>query len=577
MTSVTNDKTKAAALADALKRLRASYNEHYAELQEYFLPRRGSFFGQDRIDNGSKVNDRIINSTGTIALRTLQSGMHAGISSPARPWFRLVPASEELRNAHDVKEYLDMVQRIMRQVFQSAGIYNSLHVSYGDLALYGTDCAILEEVVNEHSPAGGIVLRQLEPGTFWLAADAENRVTVCYHEVALTVEQVVGQFVYNGDPSASPNWDVVSTTIRNLWTKGARYEPVVVSRLIAPRYRGDVVLGSTPDRMPVASLWWEAGGPSDKFLRIGGYRRNPIIASRWYVSGNEIYGRSPAMDCLPDVKMLQVMERDRAEAVKRMLRPPLNAPTALRNTRFSTLPGAINFVDIDRGLTPIYEINPPIADLRLDIKEVEQRINAALFADLFLMISLSDRRQITAREIEERHEEKLIGLGPVLELQHKEKLRPLIFGALTLLLEQGRIPPPPSALRDQPLLIDYISLLAQAQKVISTGSLERFSAFVGSIAAVVPEVVDALDVDAAAREYADLIGAPATVLRDEDEVAAIRQARAAAMQRQMQIEQAAKAAPAVTAVAEGARVLAESGGLGRDNVTELLRRVGALP
>jgi len=193
------------------------------------------------------------------------------------------------------------------------------------------------------------------------------------------------------------------------------------------------------------------------------------------------------------------------------------------------------------------------------------------------MISLSDRRQITAREIEERHEEKLIGLGPVLELQHKEKLRPLIFGALTLLLEQGRIPPPPSALRDQPLLIDYISLLAQAQKVISTGSLERFSAFVGSIAAVVPEVVDALDVDAAAREYADLIGAPATVLRDEDEVAAIRQARAAAMQRQMQIEQAAKAAPAVTAVAEGARVLAESGGLGRDNVTELLRRVGALP
>jgi hypothetical protein len=550
---------------------RQDFEDHYRELALYVLPRRGMFDDQRRAQRGKKVNTRILNSRGTLALRTLQSGMQAGITSPARPWFRLTTKDPAMMRLGAVRTHTNEVERILRQYFQSTGSYNALHTSYGDLGLYGTDAALLEG----HQKYG-FMLRQQVPGTYWLAANGDNEIDTMYSECDMTVEQVVSRFVYNGNRNADPDWTKVTTTVKNLWDKGNRTTFIHVARVIEPRYDRDPAKLSA-DNKPVASIWWEIGSDQDRVLRNSGYDRNPIIASRWYAEGSEVYGRSPGMDALPDIKMLQTQERDKAEAIQRMNRPPVNAPTSMRNTPFSLLPGAVNFTDDPNGVMPSYQINPPVDQLRADIRETEERIQEALYANLFMMLANSDRRQITAREIDERHEEKLIGLGPVLELQHKEKLRPLILGAYETLKALGKLPEVPKELDGEELQIDYISMLAQAQKAVATGGIERLAGFAGNFAAVKPEILDNMNEDEAFQEYAEMLGTPARIVRDRDEVAGLRQRRAEGQAQQAQAEMAATVAPALNQGAQAAKVLAEASNPRGPAPRDVLNRIGLGP
>jgi hypothetical protein len=166
-------------------------------------------------------------------------------------------------------------------------------------------------------------------------------------------------------------------------------------------------------------------------------------------------------------------------------------------------------------------------------------VRQAFYADLFLMMAESDRREITAREIDERHEEKMLMLGPVLERLHDELLDPLVTRVFNIMLRNGMfddIPLPP-ALRLQHLQVEFISMLAQAQKAVATGAIERFWQFGGQIAALKPEAADRLDPDGTMEAYADMTGIPSGVMVDRKQAAAIRQQRAKQQAQQAALQQ----------------------------------------
>jgi hypothetical protein len=511
--------------------------------------------------------DPILNNRARLALRTLQSGMQTGITSPARPWFRLIPADHELSKRLSVQRYLENAQIIMRQAFQTTGTYNALHVGYGDLGLFGTDAMLIDS-----DPDTAFVLHVLVPGTYWLGANRRGEIDTLYLEDVLTVEQIVTRFVFN-TPTSEPDWTRVSNAVRNLWDRGDRYAPVPVARLVAPRLRRDPHR-LTPDNKPVQSAWWEIGHDAGNLLRDSGYDFNPIIASRWQRDGYDVWGTSPAMDALPEVKMLQVAERDKNEAIRRMNRPPMNAPTSMRNTPFSTEPGAVNFTDDPNGLRPAFEVNPPIQHMQDHIREIEERIDELMYANLFMMLARSDRRQITAREIEERHSEKLLGLGPVLELQHREKLQPLIRAAYRHLEKAGKLPPTPEELDGRLIEVDYISIMAQAQKAVGTAAVERLFGFAGNLAAVFPGVIDKLDADRGLENYADMLGTSPELLRDGKLVEELRSARAQEQRAMQAAEAINKAGPGVAAAASAARVLSESAIPRGPQPRDVLNRIG---
>ena len=294
------------------------------------------------------------------------------------------------------------------------------------------------------------------------------------------------------------------------------------------------------------------------------------MAPRWAVTGEDAYGSSPGMDALGDTKALQLLERRKAQAVDKIVNPPMRAPSSLLNGRASLLPGDVTYVDVVQGgqqFAPVLEV-PPLAVqvLGQEIARHEGRINAAFYADLWLMLSDAGG-QMTAREVAERHEEKMLQLGPVLERLQDELLDPLIDRAFALLGRTGQLPLAPEELQGQDLRVEYVSVLAQAQKLLGTASVERLASFAGNLAAAKPEVLDKLNADRLLEEYAAMLGTKPDLLLTSEEVEAkrARRAQAAAMQQQQQ---------AALATVQGARTLAQTDMAGDSALTRLLGAMG---
>tara|TARA_R110001606_G_scaffold319345_1_gene466217 strand:- start:662 stop:1387 length:726 start_codon:yes stop_codon:yes gene_type:complete len=225
---------------------------------------------------------------------------------------------------------------------------------------------------------------------------------------------------------------------------------------------------------------------------------------------------------------------------------------------------------LDQGLTSIYGAGyrPEINLIKTEIDDVEQRISRSMYEDLFLMLANSDRRQITAREVAEKHEEKLLMLGPVLERLHNELLDPLINRTFSIAQSNGVFPEPPESLQDKELNIEYISVLAQAQRLVATGGIERLAEFAGSLAAVWPEARHKVDATQMVDDFSNALGVNPKQVRSDDAVAEIiaqeQAAAAQAAQQQQAMEMAAMAKPLSETDVGGQSILdraAESAGL----------------
>ena len=546
-----------------LKQIRSPWEYIWQSCADFIEPTR---LRLSRRKEGAIKRDKIIDATATFALRTLASGMHSGITSPARPWFRLSTGDADLDDYDPVKVWLASVAQIMRLKFQSSNLYTAFHLGYGDLGQFGQSAGILIEDEKET-----IRMMQLLHGRYWIARDENGVATTLYREFDWSVQRIVGRFGYD-------NVARVSNVIKTAYDTG-RYDDIfTVCHAIEPRMERD------PDKIdkrnkPFLSNYWldeTTENPHRAMLEESGFDENPIIAPPWELSGDDHYALSPGQIALGDIKMLQLEQTRKLEGIDKKVRPPMTAPTSLRNNPASLLPGSITYVDTTTaggGYRPAMEVNLQLGELREDIREVQDRINRTFYADLFLMLTnmegIQPRNQF---EIAERKEEKLLALGPVLENIYNGQLEPVIDRTFNILNRLGLLPPPPRELEGRTLQIEYISILAQAQKAVSTGSIERGVAFAGQLAAVKPEVLDKIDGDEVIDTYFDYLGVPPSVLVADSKVKEIRAARAQQQQAAAQAEMMATVAPAAKAGADAAAVLAGA----QDNASGpgLLQQIG---
>jgi hypothetical protein len=540
----------------ALKGERTSWLEHWRELCDYIQPRKGRFLSSDQHNAGGKKNTHIINSVATWAARTLASGMMAGITSPARPWFRLTTPDPDLAEFGAVKDWLFLCEERLRLTFQRSNIYNALHQVYADLGTPGTSVLIVED-----DPEDVIRGYVLPIGSYALANSARMRVDTIYRELSMTAAQLVEQF----------GLERCSDAVKNAYRDGQVDQRFDVLHIIEPD-RNARTGGAGPGAFPIRSCWVEAkAGDTQRPLRESGFEEFPAMCPRWSVTGEDVYGSSPAMEAIGDIRALQVLERKKGQMVAKIVDPPMRAPRALMNQHASLLPGDVTFVDaLGPGQTyaPAMEIPPAaIAVVGAEIREHEARIKTAFFADLWLSLTQGDAGQMTAREVVERHEEKMLQLGPVMERLTDELLDPLIDRAFGILLRNGDLPPPPEELLGMELRVEYLSILAQAQKLVGTSAVERLASFVGNLAGVRPEVLDKVDFDEMVDAYGGMLGVPPQLIRPDEDVAELRQARA---QAQAQAEQA----QAMAASVQGAKVLSETDTGGDNALTRMLANMG---
>lgn len=507
----------------ALKTERSSWIDHWKEISDYLLPRSGRFFTSDR-NKGERRHNSIYDSTGTRALRVLAAGMMAGMTSPARPWFRLTTSDPDLDESSAVKQWLADVQRLMLMVFSKGNTYRALHSMYEELGAFGTAASIVtpnfKNVIHHHP---------LTAGEYAIATDNDGNVTTLYREFDKTVGEIVGEF---GLANVSP-------MVKTLYDRGSLDSWVTIMHAIEPRRDRDPSKRDSKN-MPWRSVYFEMGSTSGKYLRESGFKEFPAVVPRWAVSGGDIYGSSPGMEALGDVKQLQHEQLRKAQGIDYMTKPPLQAPTSMKNREIDGLPGGISFVDQSApngGIRTAFEVNLRLDHLLGDIQDVRERIKGSFYADLFLMLAGSDRTNMTATEVAERHEEKLLMLGPVLERLHNELLDPLIEMTFSRMVEAGVVPPPPPELEGRDLSVEFVSMLAQAQRAVATNGIDRFVGSLGAVAQFKPDVLDKFDADSWADAYADMLGVDPSLIVPSEQVAMIRQQRAQAAQAQAQAEQ----------------------------------------
>jgi hypothetical protein len=369
-------------------------------------------------------------------------------------------------------------------------------------------------------------------GSYYLATDEYYQVNSFYRTTSFSVEQLVRRF----------GLENVSQTTRNLHARQQFDERREVLQVIEPN---DAIMFGNLDAsgMPWRSVWIETGARvgskhdiagSDRNSQVvldeGGFNEWPCPSPRWAVVGEDAYGHSPGMEALGDIRALQHMEKRRAQALDKLVTPPMVGPALLKKTRISLLSGDVTLADIPaqrQEFKPAYMVDPRAVLLADELARHEQRINSTFFADLFLMLATSGLRQpITAREVEERHEEKMLQLGPVLERLQDELLDPLIDRAFGILVRRGIIPDPPEELEGKDARPEYISILAQAQKMLAIVGVERYASFGLGLAEAMPDVLDKINSDRMMDETAELMGINPELNRSDDEVKRLREERA---------------------------------------------------
>lgn len=516
---------------EALKTERAGMMGEWADLSRVLQPRLGRFFVEDKNRNNMRRNT-IRDSTATRAHRICAAGLMSGNTSPARPWFRTgVGDSEMSSKSNAVRVWLSDVDELMRRVFTKSNTYRALHTMYEELGAFGTGASLVVDdfdTVIHHHP--------MTVGEYAVAVNSRGVVDTIYRHFQMTARTMVQEF----------GKAALSTRLQQRLEDGKGLDDwVTVVHAIEPRADRDPSSKLAKDKK-FASVYFEHAGEGGKFLRESGFDAFPALAPRWAVLGGDAYGTSPGMEAYGDIMQLQHEQLRKGQAIDYQTQPPLQVPMALRGSA-DLLPGGVNYVDMAGGANAIrsaFEVQLYLRNLLEDITDVRQRINSSFYADVFAMMLQDDRSGTTAREIAERHEEKLLMLGPVLERLDNELLAPLIDITFSRIVRAGMLPPPPPEMHGQDLKIEFVSVLAQAQRAVGVASVDRLLDTVGSIAAFKPDVIDKLDTDSIVDLYGDMLGVDPSLIVADERVAIIRQDRAKQQQQAQAAENAQKMAGA---------------------------------
>ena len=512
---------------------RQSWLTHWKEIADVLLPRRLQYLISDT-NKGYRVNQKIVDPTGTLALRHLTAWLMSMISSPAKQWSRLTTHDPDMAEFEAVKNWLYIVTNNMHNVFLRTNLYRVLPQVYRDIAGFGTSAILIEEDLD-----GNVMRFKSFPlGSYMVSTDNQGKVNTFFREFRMTVRQLLQEFGKKNE-QGKIDFSNFSSQVKTYYDSKQHDKWIDVCNIIMPN--DDWKPNNPLSKKYVSTYYENNAADDDKFLRESGYNYFPVLCPRWEVNGEDVYGSGcPGMDALGEIKELQLLKKRKAQAHEKHVSPPMIASASLRNSVISTLPSGITWVGErefkDGGLKPAYQVQPDTSGILMDIQDVRQIIKRTFYEDLFLMFAQMGGENMTAREVDERHEEKLYILGSVYEGLNTDLFDPLHEIAFDIMNRQGLIPEPPQELQGVPLKIEYLSIMAQTQKLIGTGGIERFNMFAKSVAEINPQSMDKVDTDQMLDVYSDLTSIPPGIVRSDDKVEEIRQARAEAEAQQRNAE-----------------------------------------
>ena len=524
---------------DRLKSQRQNWESHWQEVADYMQPRKADV--TKTRSKGDKRTELIFDGSPLQSVELLAASLHGMLTNPSTPWFSLRFKQNDMENEDEAKEWLEDATEVMYSAFNKSNFQQEIFELYHDLITFGTAAMFIEEDDEDILKFSTRHINEI-----FIAENDKGRIDTVFRKFTLSARAVLQKF---GDVSV------------NIATKANKdpYEEVEILHAVYPRSDFDPKK-QDKQNMPFESVYLDAESGDE--LSVSGFREFPFVVPRYLKASHEIYGRSPAMTALPDVKMLNEMSKTTIKSAQKQVDPPLLVPDDGFMLPVRTIPGGLNFYRA--GTRDRIEPLNIGANTPLGLNMEEQRRNSIRNAFYVNQLMMQSGPQMTATEVIQRNEEKMRLLGPVLGRLQSELLKPLIDRTFALILRKNLFRPAPEFLAGQDIEIEYVSPLAKAQKSTELSSIMRAIEILGSLSNVAP-VFDHINMDKLVRHLADIVGVPQKILKPQSELNAERQ-QAAQQQEQMQqmqqvqqlAEAGGKVAPLAKALPEEAKAVANA-------------------
>ncbi len=504
-------------LVGHLESLRAKRLAQQRELGRLILPSRGLFQGEDA---ESLRESNLFNPAANRALRKAAAGMTQAITPAGNPWFKHAFLLRQDREATGGNEYVDTVDNMLRTVLSAGGFYRAIHSFNKELLGFG--CALLG---CEESPRTVARYFCQTCGTYCVALDEDGNLDAVARRLLMTPRELARRF---GE-------DRLSDVSRQKLKKDS-YDPVAVRHVVQRRTARDPERADRSN-MPWGSWWYEEGGAAD-FLDVGGFRSMPFFFTVWE-EARGVYGTGPGDEALADQKGIEGWELRKAVGVEKMIDPVLVSQGPLK-AYVDTSPGAV----IPSGgfgadsLKPLYEVNfgPAVQHVQEEINQISLRLEDVMMANIFASMSLETRPAgMTMTEYMDRRRRSAELMGPTVSGYEPRILSPVLESTFGLLEEYGLLPGPPDGLSPfASLNVSYQSPMAQMLEQGGAVAIQSLFELAAPMLRAVPDLADKIDFEQAIDELAQRLGVPASVVRSDETVAAMRQQRAEAQAAQQQ-------------------------------------------
>ena len=525
---------------DRLKTGRQNWETHWQEVADFMMPRKADV--TKTRSRGDKRTERIFDSSPLQAVELLAASLHGMLTNPSTTWFTLRYKDAGLDADDEAKLWLEGVTETMYTAFNRSNFQQEIFELYHDLITFGTAAMFIEEDTEDLLKFSTRHINEI-----YITENDKGRIDTVYRKFKITVRAAAQQF-----------GNSISEEVNNLVNKDP-YEEIDILHAVYPRNDFDPTKKDSSN-MPFESVYMEYKNGNE--LSVSGFQEFPFVVPRYLKASHEIYGRSPAMTALPDVKMLNEMSKTTIKAAQKQVDPPLLVPDDGFLLPVRTVPGGLNFYR--SGTRDRIEPLNIGANNPLGLNMEQQRRDSIREVFYVNQLMLQQGPQMTATEVIQRNEEKMRLLGPVLGRLQSELLKPLIDRTFAILLRNNQFAQAPEFLSGQDIEIEYVSPLAKAQKSTELSSITRAIEILGSLANVAP-VFDYINFDALVKHVADLVGVPQKVLKLQSQVTAEREAQAQQaqqMEQMQQLQQVAKAggdiAPLAKALPEEAQAIANA-------------------
>ena len=538
------NKEKAKKLIDRFNRMksnRQNWDSLWEDVARFVIPNKDDVFSYNNRATGDQKHHRIYENSAVHFNEMLANTLHSMLTNPSQVWLEFNARDQEINKSPKVRKWLQDLADLMIQLLNNTNFNAAIHECYLDLGSFGT--AVLGVFEDDKD----VFRFRSEPiYKFYVEESSRCVVDVIASKVKMKVRDAFKKF----------GQDAFGSEAEML--KNGLDKKIEILHIILPREERKLI-GIDSKSFEYASCYIYV--EKQMIIKESGYREFPFLVPRWIKLSDEIYGRSPSMKALPDIKMLNQIMKTTIRGAQKLVDPPLLVPDDGVLGRVNTVPGGLNTYRAGTSdrIEPL--ITGGNAGIGVEImNDVRERVKQHYFVDQF---QLREGPQMTATEVNARVEMQLRLLGPILGRLHYEWLIPLVGRMLKIMIRKKILPanvPQELTERDLEIEVFFTSQIAKAQRSAEADNLINYLASLQPLAQIDPSVADVVNRDQAVRTLGHLRGVPQEILHNEEELAEIREQKAQQEQAQMQAQMDMEQAEILNKAADPALKLAQAGG-----------------